>query len=248
VVVRDTLRAIARRAGARTESQAQRMMIAIFRANPHAFEGNINVLHLGALLSIPSAQDVAAIDAVDARREVRAQMTAWRLDGRPAAPHRVAAVPAATSAPGAAPAAAASEPVQPHAADAAATAALKDRVQSLEKALDEVHQQLATENAKIQDLKQMTAPAAALAAEPQPAESAAAPDAPTSATVGSPVQVERMRSQEHPAPVLAALAPSPAQPTACWNACSAPAMTGSASISAAAAAPTSPPWPAWAGA
>lgn len=213
VVVRDTLRAIARRAGARTESQAQRMMIAIFRANPHAFEGNINVLHLGALLSIPSAQDVAAIDAVDARREVRAQMTAWRLDGRPAAPHRVAAVPAATSVPGAAPAAAASEPVQPHAADAAATAALKDRVQSLEKALDEVHQQLATENAKIQDLKQMTAPAAALAAEPQPAESAAAPDAPTSATVGSPVQVERMRSQEHPAPVLAALAPSPAQPT-----------------------------------
>jgi hypothetical protein len=42
--------------------------------------------------------------------------------------------------------------------------------------------------------------------------------------------------------------PSPAQLTACWNACSAPAMTGSASISAAAAAHTSPPWPAWAGA
>jgi pilus assembly protein FimV len=171
------------------------MMIAIFRANPHAFEGNINILHLGALLSIPSVQDVAAIDGADAKREVRAHMTAWRLDGRPAAPQRVAAVPA-----------------QPHAAaaaaDAAATAALKDRVQSLEKALEEVHQQLAGENAKIQDLKQRAAQEAAIAAEPQAAESAAATEAPTS----SPVQVEQMRVEEHPAQVLAAMAPSPGQP------------------------------------
>jgi pilus assembly protein FimV len=219
VVARDTLRNVARRAGAGTESQAQRMMIAIFRANPHAFEGNINILHLGALLSIPSVQDVAAIDGADAKREVRAHMTAWRLDGRPAAPQRVAAVPAASSsAHGTVPAQATSEPAQPQtadaaahaaaaAADAAATAALKDRVQSLEKALEEVHQQLAAENAKIQDLKQMTAQEAAIAAEPQAAESAAATEAPTS----SPLQVERMRVEEHPAPVLAAMAPSPGQ-------------------------------------
>jgi pilus assembly protein FimV len=199
VVARDTLRAIARRAGAGTESQAQRMMIAIFRANPHAFEGNINLLHLGALLSIPSEQDVAAIDGVDAKREVRAQMTAWRLDGRPAAPQSVAAVTPASPVHGTAAA---------QAADAAATAALKDRVQSLEKALDEVHQQLAAENAKIQDLKQMSTPEAALAAEPK----AAAPAAATEAATGSPVRVERMRAEEHPAPVLAAMAPSPGQP------------------------------------
>ena len=64
VVVRDTLRAIARRAGARTESQAQRMMIAIFRANPQAFEGNINVLHLGALLPEPERPKRAATPGV----------------------------------------------------------------------------------------------------------------------------------------------------------------------------------------
>jgi FimV-like protein len=211
VVARDTLRAIARRAGAGTESQAQRMMIAIFRANPHAFEGNINVLHLGALLSIPSAQDVAAIDGADAKREVRAHMTAWRLDGRPAAPQRVAAVTPASSVHGTVAAQATSEPAQSpvaDAADAAATAALKDRVQSLEKALEEVHQQLAVENAKIQDLKQMSAQQAVLAAEPKASEPAAATEAPT----GSPVQVERMRAEEHPAPVLAAMAPSPGQP------------------------------------
>ena len=212
VAAGDTLRTIARRAGARTESHAQRMMIAIFRANPHAFEGNINLVHLGALLSIPSAQDVEAIDGADAKREVRAQMTAWRLDGRPAAAQRVAAVPAASSAHGAVPAQAAAEPAQgqdfaAQAADAAATAALKDRVQSLEKALEEVHQRLADENAKIQDLKQRAAQEAALATEPQAAESAAA-EAPTAA----PVQVERMRAEEHPAAVLAAIAPSPGQP------------------------------------
>jgi FimV-like protein len=219
VVARDTLRNVARRAGAGTESQAQRMMIAIFRANPHAFEGNINVLHLGALLRIPSAQDVAAIDGADAKREVRAQMTAWRLEGRPAAPQRVAAIPAASSASGTVAAQATSEPAQPpaadaerQAADAAATAALKDRVQSLETALEEVHQQLAAENSKIQDLKQQSAQEAALAAEPKAAEPAASPEAPSSATLGSPVQAERMRTEEHPAPLLAAMAPSPGQP------------------------------------
>jgi pilus assembly protein FimV len=218
VVAGDTLRNVARRAGAGTESQAQRMMIAIFRANPHAFEGNINILHLGALLRIPSAEEVTAIDGADAKREVRVQMTAWRLDGRPAAPQRVAASTA-----GPVPAQATSEPAQPQSADAAghaaaaapdaaATAALKDRVQSLEKALEEVHQQLAAENAKIQDLKQRSAQEAALAAEPKAAGPAASPEAPTSATLGAPVQAERMRTEERPSPVLAAMAPSPGQP------------------------------------
>jgi len=213
VAARDTLHTIARRAGARTEPQVQRMMIAIFRANPHAFEGNINILHLGALLSIPSEQDAAAIDGADAKREVRAHMTAWRLDGRPAAPQRLAAPAAAQVADAAVPAADATA----QAADAAATAALKDRVQSLEKALEEVHQQLATENTKIQDLKnqdleqQMSAQEAALAAEPKAEASAAA----TTAPQDSPVQVERMRVAEHPAPapVLAAMAPEPSQST-----------------------------------
>jgi pilus assembly protein FimV len=206
VVARDTLRTIARRAGARTESQAQRLMIAIFRANPHAFEGNINILHLGALLSIPAAQDVAAIDGADAKREVRAQMTAWRLVGRPAAPQRVAAASGHDSAP------AQATPGPAHAADAAATVALKERVHSLEKSLEEVHQQLAAENAKIQDLKQMTAQEAIPAAEPTTAGSAVASEAPRPATLASPVQVERMRTEEHPAQVLAAIAPSPGQP------------------------------------
>ncbi|MDB6086706.1 MAG: hypothetical protein JWN43_4587, partial [Gammaproteobacteria bacterium] len=115
VAARDTLRSIARRAGARSEARAQRMMIAIFRANPQAFDGNINRLHRGVLLSIPTMQDLEATDAVASKREFRAQMTAWRLEGRPSSPQRM--------------------PV--------ADDALKGRVQYLEHALDDMHRQLA---------------------------------------------------------------------------------------------------------
>ena len=182
VVARDTLRSIARRAGAATETHSQRMMIAIFRANPHAFEDNINVLHLGALLSIPSVEDVDAIDAAEAKREVRAQMTAWRLDGRPAATPRVAA-----------------ETPSPQEPDVVATAALKDRVQSLEKALEEMHQQLAVKNAKIHDLKQLTSEAAPLVTTAATA----------AVTAAAPIQVTSMRLEERAEPVLAAMSPSP---------------------------------------
>jgi FimV-like protein len=216
VVPRDTLRGIVRRAGARTESHAQRMMIAIFRANPHAFEANINLLHLGALLTLPSEDEVAAIDAADARREVRAQMTAWRLDGRPAAPRRVASMPVAAPTPSAAP------------ADASDTDALKGRVQSLEQALDDMHKQLASESATIQDLQQLTAhgaaapalpaptrdsaaaaaPAAAIAptTAPRPAAAAPAPAA-VAAAAAHPMRVEVMHADEHSAPMITEVAP-----------------------------------------
>jgi pilus assembly protein FimV len=76
-----TLRGIAWRVGERSPSDLQRMMIAIFRANPSAFDGNINRMHLGALLTIPSREDLASISTADAKREVHAQMTAWRSTG-----------------------------------------------------------------------------------------------------------------------------------------------------------------------
>jgi pilus assembly protein FimV len=76
-----TLRGIAWRVGERSPSDLQRMMIAIFRANPRAFDGNINRMHLGAVLSIPSHADLDSISRADAKREVHSQMTAWRAAG-----------------------------------------------------------------------------------------------------------------------------------------------------------------------
>src|ERR1700722_15211000 len=73
-----TLRGIAWRVGERSESDLNRMMLAIFRANPSAFEGNINRLHRGAVLTIPSSAEVAAISKTEAKREIHAQMVAWR--------------------------------------------------------------------------------------------------------------------------------------------------------------------------
>jgi len=73
-----TLHGIAVRAGARSEADINRMMIAIFRANPGAFNGNINRLRMGATLRIPGAEEVAAISSSDANRETRAQNREWR--------------------------------------------------------------------------------------------------------------------------------------------------------------------------
>jgi pilus assembly protein FimV len=73
-----TLRGIAWRVGERSESDLQRMMIAIFRANPSAFEGNINRMRRGTVLAIPARADLAAISKTEAKREVQAQMSAWR--------------------------------------------------------------------------------------------------------------------------------------------------------------------------
>jgi pilus assembly protein FimV len=180
VAAGETLHGIVRRAGASSEPDAQRMMIAVFRANPHAFEGNINLLHVGAVLRLPAESDVDAISPADARREVRAQMTAWRLDGRPATARRLAQGPAGA----------------PHAADAqnpregaAATGTLQGRVQSLELAINDLHQQLAHDSATLEDLKHETAlaPAASAVTAASGVTAASAVPAASPVTAVSPV-------------------------------------------------------------
>ena len=162
-----TLRGIAWRVGARSDSDIKKTMLAIFRANPHAFEGNINRLHLGAVLRIPSAADISAISKEDAGREIDAQMTAWRPSSQKvrsaAAP--VQAMPALPQAMPtrvqamAAPVQAMAAPVQgiaptvpavtPIVSDAAEAAALNVRVQSLEQGLHDIQGQLVREHDKL---------------------------------------------------------------------------------------------------
>jgi len=59
-------------------------MLAIYQANPRAFQSNMNVLHSGAVLRIPDAEAAAAISPTEAASEIRRQYAAWR--GAPAAP------------------------------------------------------------------------------------------------------------------------------------------------------------------
>ncbi len=71
----DTLSAIA--AQHYPNSERERALIALYKANPSAFEGNMNVLHAGATLQVPAEASLAAIAPGEANAEVSAQYHAW---------------------------------------------------------------------------------------------------------------------------------------------------------------------------
>lgn len=146
VARRDTLARIVSATGAHSRTDRHRMMIAIFRANPAAFQNNFNRLRTGVTLQLPTAEQLAAISAEEVSREYDAQMAAWRAPG-----HRVASsVPAApvSSASRAAPAV----PTQPPSPVPVSAnndidsetdrAVLTQRVASLEQSLDRLRQEL----------------------------------------------------------------------------------------------------------
>ena len=138
-----TLRGVAWRVGERSESDLQKMMIAIFRANPSAFDGNINRLHLGAVLSIPSYEEVSALSPEEAKREFHLQMAAWRAPDR--IMHASASNPAT------------SIPVTVAAAAAPHTDELDRRVQSLELELVEVQGLLESQRGKLAGMEKQAA-------------------------------------------------------------------------------------------
>ncbi len=76
----DTLWGIASRMRADSRLTMNQTMLAIFEANPQAFNGNINRLKAGAALTIPSADDVFQISRSDAFSEVKRQNEIWRSD------------------------------------------------------------------------------------------------------------------------------------------------------------------------
>ncbi len=162
VGARATLRGIAWRVGERTESDLQRMMIALFRANPAAFDGNINRLRRGALLTIPSQADMAAISKADAKHEVAAQMATWRAPGRaPATAARSAQSPAtaaaSTAATPMATLATASTAATPATATATDDASLDRRVESLEHELSDMKGLLDGERERLSSLQEQAA-------------------------------------------------------------------------------------------
>jgi pilus assembly protein FimV len=135
-----TLRGVAWRVGERSEPDLQRMMIAIFRANPTAFDGNINRLHRGATLTIPSHAEAAAISKADAMREVHAQMATWHSPARAVAAISSNAVDTPSDVP--------------------ETQALGRRVQSLEQELSEMKGVLDSERDQLLELRDRSAQAA----------------------------------------------------------------------------------------
>jgi pilus assembly protein FimV len=76
-----------------TTPRARAWMVAIYQANPRAFEQNMNLMHSGAVLRIPDAATAAAISPADALATIRSQYAAWHTNGAAAPSESAAAGP-----------------------------------------------------------------------------------------------------------------------------------------------------------
>jgi pilus assembly protein FimV len=186
----ETLSAIAASAaGSATNTPETRSwMLAIYQANPPAFEKNMNLLRSGAVLRIPDGSDVSAISPSEANSEIRRQYAAWR-----------------SSTPGAA-ASAAAEPgrlrlVTPNESGSAGTGgpnaqtkALQGRVKDLETQLSDSKRLLEMRNAELAQLQSRLESASKL-----PAPASATTPAPTPPAATAPVPTPSPAEQQPPA-------------------------------------------------
>ncbi|MGA7965680.1 MAG: FimV/HubP family polar landmark protein, partial [Gammaproteobacteria bacterium] len=77
----DTLWGIARQLHDGTGATVNQTMVAIYRANPQAFHGNINRLDAGRTLKVPTHTEIAQVEAEYATRLVARQNDEWRGAG-----------------------------------------------------------------------------------------------------------------------------------------------------------------------
>lgn len=79
VTTKDTLWSLARAARGDAPYSMYQAIVALQQKNPTAFIGNnIHHVKLGAVLELPTAAEIAAIDVVSAEQKVEADATAWR--------------------------------------------------------------------------------------------------------------------------------------------------------------------------
>jgi pilus assembly protein FimV len=153
-----TLRGIASRITPRDGGSVPQMMIAIYRANPQAFTGNMNRLSQGAVLAIPPDTEVSKVSEAEASREVLAAAEAAR-SSNPIV-REIRAVPAQT-APAPAQTAALNTPNTPiapaDAAEASEEIVLSRRIDALESGLKELNQEIAREQATLTAIRAQVA-------------------------------------------------------------------------------------------
>jgi pilus assembly protein FimV len=214
----DSLSAIARRLSASTGVRTDQAMVAIYRGNADAFEGDMNRLRAGSVLRMPGGEEIAAVSPTEASGEVRRLAGAWAASSGASGAGRLRLVPPSDSAasPGGS------------AGSSADTDALQNRVRELESQLTESKRLLELRNTELADLQ------AKLAASQQPA---AAQPAPTQPPVESPLPEAEAPAPETTQPEAVAPTPEPA-PSAQEPAAAAPAET---SVSASDPADTAEP-------
>ena len=207
----DTLYRIAGSLGARDPATTQRMMIGLFRANPAAFRGNINVVRAGAILRVPSADELSSIGAGEASAEVSRQVAAWRASSAAAESGRLRLV---TPAEGVA---------ETGAGAPAAGGSAQSQVGALQREVAEQRRLLELKNQELADLqRELARKAAAKPAEkpaeqpvavapetPAPDESAVAPEDDTGAAAPPVEQAKEPAVVAKPKPVPAREAEGP---------------------------------------
>ncbi len=159
----DTLYAVAGTLAAGDRAATERMMIGLFRANPEAFQGNINRLRAGAILRVPAAADLAEIGASDASGEVRRQNAEWRAAGGGAGRLRLVTPPEGSADAGAA----AGKP----------SGQVQSQIDSLQKDIDEQRRLLELRNQELANLQNQLARARAEEADAAAKAKAAADQA-----------------------------------------------------------------------
>ncbi len=158
----ETLWSIAARFRPGDQVSMNQMMLAIYEANPQAFNGNINELRRGAILRLPDLTAATGVSATAARQEVARQNSAWR-DSAPAV--AAASEPAARlrlvspddGSTGTRPAA--------RGADGARVGELEGEVQRLQDELAETQRLINIRDSQLQELQQRLAAAEAAAAD-----------------------------------------------------------------------------------
>jgi pilus assembly protein FimV len=219
----DTLYGVAGAMTGGDRQATQRMMVGLFRANPEAFAGNMNVMRAGAILRVPGAAEIADITTSDASSEVSRQTSAWRAAGGGAATGRLRLV---TPAEGAADAGT---------AQAGASGTVRSQIDSLQQDIEEQRRLLELRNQEMARLQQELSrsqaaekaaadkaatdqaaaekaaaeqaaaeQAAQAAAEPAPeGEAAVAPEDDVGREAAPPAEAPQARPEERPAPARA---------------------------------------------
>lgn len=215
----DTLSRIANELAGGDPRASRRWILALYRANPRAFDGNMNILRSGAELQIPDRETAERISATEASTEIRQQYTAWRgtapqASGTSQEPARLRLVPPTASQPSTG----AGNSTSLAGSD---VSALQSRTRELEAQLQESRRLIELRNAELARLQAQLAAKQAQpgAAPPPPAgeETAIEPSpkaaAPATPEVPSAAPTPPAEEPPAPAPGNETQTAAPAKPT-----------------------------------
>jgi pilus assembly protein FimV len=198
-------------------------MIAVYRSNPDAFGGNINILRQGSILRVPDADQIAALNQKEAMGEVHRQIEAWRGGeaGAPSGRLRLVTPGAGGSVTGAGSGGGAGETT-------GETQALKERVKDLEAQLAESKRLIDIRSSELNALQHK------LGVQPTPAPAPATPPAvpptkapPAAATAPTPPPAVSTQTQTPPGAAPPPVTTAPAAPPAAKKPAAAPVDSGS---------------------